>query len=379
MSSIAQFGSLKLQDFLPKPSAKSEAPPPAIIDTDETPAPTEPEQKKRPVPTLQVPPTNISLKDFPELNPPQETVLGEEDEQPAEAETAVEETPQSPADKFKPTDQPGDPALWAAFEYVKNNELMFIPEDFKFDGSEQMLNELYEYDQEQRGKLAEDSFYSQFKDPKLTELFKYAQKAGGFADIPAYLHHQKKEDYFQKMDPANEDQAKELIKHFYELKQVPSFTVEATIETAILKDKLNELAKQAKDEILAYYDDKLENLASTGIENNERNVQLQRQYQAAVNKAIYTSSHPKEIKQAMDQLIRPVQTQQGTYSGYEVALWKIQENPEAFTKLLHFLATFDSNKPAAKQVKTFAERNKGIRLPSGGGATSQTTLESVIV
>jgi len=314
---------------------------------------------------------------------PEDLLIDNEEEEDTVG-TKTPENSKTPENKKEPVEDrtKGDNTNWAAFDYIKENELMFIPEDFEFDGSEEKLEELYQKDQEYRQQLAAQEFYNRFKDPALAELFKYAEEAEGFANIPDYLYLQKQTKGYESLDPSDTDQAKQIVTNYLKMKDVDEFTIESTIEKAEIEDKLSTLAESMQKKILDTLEQEKKQMSEAAkkaaIEDRQKQTKFQHEFTTALQKA----SWDKEKKQKVTNLLYAQEVDGQEYAGYQIAQAQIQNNPEHFLQFLAILSTYDPKEGFTSMKKepkkTFAEKARNFtNIPKGN--QRYTDLEPVLV
>jgi hypothetical protein len=225
-------------------------------------------------------------------NPPEEppTPQIEEGEEPTPEPPVEGGTPAPQAeDSGKTDDKPLSP-VEEYYNYLLEKGVITPPEDFKFDGTEEALEEIFEVSESFKQQMAVQEFLESLP-PDYAEAIVYAARTG--QPLNAYLESNNTID-FSQVDITDTATQKEVIRSYYKI-QNPNFSDEK-IDKFISRLQDEDLEGEAEEAIdyLAGYQQQLAEAQRMQQEQLAQQAQEQYvEYQTSVNSAIDQSDFIK--------------------------------------------------------------------------------------
>lgn len=304
-----------------------------------------------------------------------DVLLGDDEDEDKETEKEV--TPPDEPETEEEEEEVSEEQ--AAFNLAKELGTIQVPDDFKFDGTEEKLQEAIEITRNAYKETVEEEFYSQFKDPAIADIIKHAEEGGQFSNIPQYIYLKKQEEDFSKIDIDNQENAKWLVENHLKALGNSEYTIKKVIEDAEIEDKLPELAKEGQEYFVKTINKQKENLESTSRDQRlaqEKEVKdWEDSFMTALNKSPYSQEKRKELINSFGEVKIDEQI---SVPKYQYSFLTSQNNPEHFMQYLDFMNSYDPKEgfkftPKGKTKDT--EKNQTLleKLKSGGKTPKSTT------
>lgn len=260
-----------------------------------------------------------------------------EDNKEKNNESSVDEKPagDNKPTEVKPTDI--DPRIKAHYDYMVDQGLLIVGEDFAFDGSN--IEEAYQRDTEMRtNQIAQrliDSFPERGK-----EFLNYMLSGGN--DLDGFFKINRDIEFNDSYDVSNPDQAKELIVSDLKERGLPDRAIEYAIEGFELSETLEEEATKIKEAKLAQLKqaklDKIEQEKQASIEARQN---AQKYYQKANEYLDTTKWNAKRKNEVLNSLF--ITQNSGKTQAQEI-LESIMKSPKSSTILADILLGYDISK-----------------------------------
>jgi len=223
--------------------------------------------------------------------------------------------------------------------------ILNLPEDFKFDGTEEGLQKAIALDNELRMEAVTEDLKNQIKDPRVFELIDHGVKGGQFADLNKLFAIQQREIDLEKIDTSKDDQAKQVIEKQLSASGLSSKRIASTIE--VLEDK-GEL-KDAADEALATLKEaagkEKKNVQAFAEKQNKQAKQNQERYEHEFLSAVDEAGYLPAKKQQILNTFQPIKFNDGSeMTNYQYKYQLISSNPKDFLKLVEIISDYDPKK-----------------------------------
>jgi hypothetical protein len=223
------------------------------------------------------------------------------------------------------------------YEFMKESNLLMVPDDFEFDGTNEKLTEAHETTLANMQQLAYSAIMERLPE-EVQSLVQYSLKGG--KDYEAFL----KQD--NSFDISNEQGQISLIKHYY--KNTVKWD-DARIERYLSKTDEGELAAEAES-IKEELEESQSEQRKLKIAEQERLEKLAMEQQKAVQvKITDTIGNAGFIEDKRKQplknfIFNAVRKDDGKATDFQRALNQIQTNPEHLIQLADLLMDYDKVK-----------------------------------
>ncbi len=318
---------------------------------------------------------NPNLKDENEPTPPKE----EETPPQEDADTPPQEDEDNPREDGEDEDEPeGISAedLTSYYEVLKETNLLIVPEDFEFDGTEESLQKAFDYTRQTNEGLAAQAMW-QALPQDFKPLLEYALKGG--TSIQDYLSVYSKS--YDDLSPSTKEGQRKIMEAYY--KATSKYTderIQKMIDRLEDRDELEEEAidslselKQLMEEEKAALMKRAEEEAQDRALKNAKQVQL-------ITEAI--DSHEDEARRSkikaffFNQVEKP---DGGATTEFDMVLSSIKDNPEHFVQLADILLDYDRKKGfSMERYKTQGKTQATRKLSSilGDKLNSKSKVKS---
>lgn len=239
------------------------------------------------------------------------------------------------------------------FKYAKEQNLLYLPEDFEFDGN---IEQAYLVDAQHRQQLVADNLVNQMPD-ELKAIVQYglaASRDGLSVDYTDLIETSSSVEYLKGLDfQANQQSAEEFLLDYYtEEVGIKKSAAMGALERHKDEGDLVETAAQFRDQMVASYEDDLKDRTQDTEKKIKNEQQKQIQHYQTVNKLINEAQWASNTKRAIKHEL---------YNG--VTASKIDnlltKDPKGLVQLLQFLSQYDLEKgflqnQTDKKIKTQA-------------------------
>ena len=299
----------------------------------------------------------------------------------AEALEAAKADMESNTDADVDTDVDSDDPIVVKFQEALDFGTFIVPEDFKFDGSEEKFNEAVELTQAHYAQEAETSLTSSIQDPKLKEIVDYGIKGGKFADIESFGQYQQIQNNFETADLTDEDVQKEVMRSYYQTTagSLGADKINKLVDEEVDSGKLKEAAEQAQQWFINETTKEKTRLATEAKgkldAEKEASKVYNQNFQKALNETKFQDNKKREIVGSFDQV--------KLEDGQELLKWhynlmQVQSNPSHFIELLDILNTYNEekgfnftkikNKVKTEETKSLFDKFKGNNESAASGS-----------
>lgn len=241
------------------------------------------------------------------------------------------------------SDEDVDDTLVGYVEFLKQNDLVVIPEDLEFTGQPDQLQKIFEHTKASQAASAVDNLFNALPDD-FKPLLDYALKGGksltDFLDVYG-------NDPLATADLTKvEDQRKIIAQHY---KATSNYSDEKINRLVSLITDEDDLRVEAEDcyreltDIRAREQADLITRAEEAAKEQERKVQEQTMALATAVETT-TTIHPQRKQKVRSFFFDPVNVGGKTTTGFNYAVQSILSNPEHQAQLADILLEYDPNK-----------------------------------
>jgi len=237
----------------------------------------------------------------------------------------------------------GDPQIQAYVEFLKTNNLIEIPEDLEFSGDATELETIFNYTKQRQAEKAAEELGNMLPED-FKSVLEYVQNGG--QDVRGFLERHAV-DPLMDVDLTTEDGQKAAI--FLALKRTSNYSDERINK---IVERLAESPEDLAEEANMSYQE-LQQLRQTEqaneinrLKEKERTDRLAMEEKTqALHNAIDTSQyvHPQRRNKVKAFFFEPINTPQGTSTGFNQAISSILTNPEHQAQLADLLLEYDPN------------------------------------
>ena len=321
-----------------------------------------------------------------------------------EVENEEEETTEEESDVIENEEEESKSVnieLSEVFDFFVNNNLLNVPEDFKFDGTEEKFNQALQYDQILRDQMAIAKIEQSIQDENIYKLIEHGIAGGKFADVAGLFSAMQQQLNLENVDISNEKQAEDILYKYYT--EVNKFTPERARRFVTITKEQDILQEEAKIAVDHYKDFYEKEQVRIDKEAKDKKVYSEKVFQekvkgvqTAVKELGYSGTVAKNLVTLMAPVIdtdnnnKPVYKDDGQpMLWFEVVLDQIQENPAHLTQLLGLIQGYDpkegfasiqkqqtKSKESENNKSTFDMFNK-IKRTKGGAAVGGENIKYV--
>jgi hypothetical protein len=299
------------------------------------------------------------------------------------------------------------------FSILKEENLLYIPDDFEGEFTEETLQQLKEYTFQVRDNEIIESRREEFQeDPYKLMLFDYFMTAGLDADIPKFIDTQDYLRSFETLDVESESDQKYLLKQYLLEGLDPNIPynkmriekIDQDIEAIISNYEGSEKAQEAKDyfirkgqELLSEELNKANQIKHQKEEEEKRRELNQQKWHTEFQTVIKNNS---KLSDAQKRSLLEEQYSVVNVNESELPVWyakelMIKSNPELYSQYLEWLNTsfdlstgqFKGNTKAQSDTTKVTKKildlinKKNIQKPKGSESRkiAQTSNKNIIV
>ena len=273
-------------------------------------------------------------------------------------ETIEEAEPQAPQEVNVP-EQEVDDKLQAYVSFLKENELIDIPEEYEFKGTPDDLQQVFEYTKQNRVKQAYEAVYNSLPEdfkPALEYIMNGGTSVRDFLTVAA-------SDPLATIDITTPEGQRQAV--FLSLKETSNYPDEKInkIVSRLAEDE-DELAQEAAEayrELVSIQDQRQQAMIQQARVEREEQQKMVQQRTQALHSAIESSQtiHPQRRNKIKAFFFEPLNTPEGVTTGFNYSINNILQNPEHQAQLADILLEYDpsvgfSSDRLEKRVKTKA-------------------------
>lgn len=218
--------------------------------------------------------------------------------------------------------------------------LFELPENYELkDLDDAKLQELIDYNDEQREVRAFQNLLARIPDNRIKEIIEYAEKGGKYADIDKFFQLQKEEEIIPTSDK------KAYVQSVYMKKGIPEKQAKTLVENLELDEELDTEFEKLENERVALTAKQKADAAKAAADaariEKEAQDKWSKSFQTELTKSGWTKKKQQEIVEAFNPL--------ALQSGGSIPAWRykmhnIQENPAHFLQFLDLLTAYDPTK-----------------------------------
>ena len=273
-------------------------------------------------------------------------------------ETIEEPEPEAPQEADAP-EQEVDDKLQAYVSFLKDNELIDIPEEYEFKGTPDELQQVFEYTKQNRVKQAYESIYNSLPDdfkPALEYVMNGGTSVQDFLAMAA-------SDPLANIDITSpEGQRQAIYLSLRETSNYPDEKIKKIVSRlAEDEDELASEAAEAYRELVGIKEQKQHAMIQQARIEREQQQQMMQHRTQALHSAIESSQtiHPQRRNKIKAFFFEPLNTPEGVTTGFNYSINNILQNPEHQAQLADILLEYDpsvgfSSDRLEKRVKTKA-------------------------
>lgn len=273
-------------------------------------------------------------------------------------ETIEEPEPEPPQEANVP-EQEVDDKLQAYVSFLKDNELIDIPEEYEFKGTPDELQQVFEYTKQNRVKQAYESIYNSLPDdfkPALEYVMNGGTSVQDFLAMAA-------SDPLANIDiTTTEGQRQAIYLSLRETSNYPDEKIKKIVSRlAEDEDELASEAAEAYRELVGIKEQKQQAMIQQAKLQRDQEQQMIQQRTQALHSAIESSQtiHPQRRNKIKAFFFEPLNTPEGVTTGFNYSINNILQNPEHQAQLADILLEYDpsvgfSSDRLEKRVKTKA-------------------------
>jgi hypothetical protein len=273
-------------------------------------------------------------------------------------ETIEEAEPEAPQEVNAP-EQEVDDKLQAYVSFLKENELIDIPEEYEFKGTPDDLQQVFEYTKQNRVKQAYEAVYNSLPEdfkPALEYIMNGGTSVRDFLTVAA-------SDPLATIDITTPEGQRQAV--FLSLKETSNYPDEKInkIVSRLAEDE-DELAQEAIEayrELVSIQDQRQQAMIQQARVEREEQQKMVQQRTQALHSAIESSQtiHPQRRNKIKAFFFEPLNTPEGVTTGFNYSINNILQNPEHQAQLADILLEYDpsvgfSSDRLEKRVKTKA-------------------------
>ena len=238
------------------------------------------------------------------------------------------------------------------FETMMEMGLIMVPEDFKFDGTEDSLQEAINHDFNLRQEMAVQEIESKIEDAGIREIVAAGLKGGKFLDIVEFVSDKRKEVAIEDLDLNKEENARSYLTEVYKARGIKLSKIEALLDAAEADDTLIPDAKEERDAEVAVLKEKRKKAADAAKKAQDEDRKQRLEYEQKFTQALTKAEMPTSKKTAVLSAVQNVVSVNGNQMPeWHYKLLQIQNKPEDFIALLDILAGYDPKKGLGKPAK----------------------------
>jgi hypothetical protein len=274
-------------------------------------------------------------------------------------ETPVNEEPQSPSEPPQEPSEEVDDKLQAYIDFLQQNELVDIPEEFDFKGTPDQLQQVFQYTKQKRQQEALETIFNSLPDD-FKPVLEYVANGGN--SVVDFMNMYTQDPLATVDISTTEGQRRAVYLALRETSNYPDEKINKIV-SRIAEDE-DELASEAAEsyrELLSLQEQKKYGMIQEAKIQQERQKQMMEQKTQALYSAIDSSQtiHPQRRNKIKAFFFEPVNTQEGVTTGFNYAINSILQNPEHQAQLADLLLEYDpssgfSSDRLEKRVKTKA-------------------------
>lgn len=269
------------------------------------------------------------------IPPTEEPPITEPTDPPTE-EPPIEEPP---AEK-ESEDDPSIQISTNYFEFLKDFNVLDLPEDFKFDGTPEALEKALTITKESALKKAEESLLSRLPDD-FKPLLQYGLAEG--KDLNAYLSTFSKEvDYESAPVESLEDQRKIVYESFKLTSKYDDEKILKMIKSLEVSGDLEDAAKEAKEDLVNFQKSRRDNFVAEQKRLQEEQAAKYEEYKTSMFESIDKTPHDSLRKNRLKQvLFSPIERGNVKSTEFNFNLESIFDTPEHLVQLAELIADYN--------------------------------------
>jgi len=235
-----------------------------------------------------------------------------------------------------------DEVLVGYVDFLKQNDLIEIPEDLQFTGTSEELQKIFEHTKAAKEAAAVDKIFQALPED-FKPLLDYALKGGSSLDEFLSVYGA---DPLQNVDLTKvEDQRKVIAQHY---KATSNYTDEKIARLVSLITDEDDLKIEAEDCFKELTEMRLEDQKNLLIQTEQARAAAQAQAEAqtmALAKAVETTTaiHPQRKQKVRSFFFDPVNIAGNNTTGFNYAIQSILANPEHQAQLADILLEYNPN------------------------------------
>ena len=278
---------------------------------------------------------------------------------PEEPTVEIEEPQQEPSSQAPTEDVEIDDKLQAYVSFLKENELIDIPEEYEFKGTPDELQQVFEYTKQNRVKQAYESVYNSLPDDFKPAL-EYIMNGG--TSVQEFLATAASDPLSNVDITTPEGQRQAVYLSLRETSNYPDEKIKKIVSRlAEDEDELAEEAAEAYRELVGLKEQRQQAMIQQAKLEREQQQQMMQQRTQALHSAIESSQtiHPQRRNKIKAFFFEPLNTPEGVTTGFNYSINNILQNPEHQAQLADILLEYDpsvgfSSDRLEKRVKTKA-------------------------
>jgi hypothetical protein len=245
------------------------------------------------------------------------------------------------------------------FNFLKESNVLMLPENFEFKGTEESFEEALTLDSEMRNTAVMQNIESQIKDNRIFEMIEMGIKGGEFADMEKLFAATKEQAELEQYDVNKPEDAKEILKLYYKEAKFNDTITKRNINRAEQEETLEEEADEALKYLQERKTEVKEKLNKQASEQKKLKEIQQQEFNTNVVKVIQSGEYSKDQVMNLATLLSPAVNKNtkeplknkvgDSMNYYEYRLQQIQNNPEHLVQLLNILSMYDDNNGFNKQ------------------------------
>lgn len=256
-------------------------------------------------------------------------------------EQTDDDAPQDPPSTTTPDpDEDKDAEVRKAyFDYLVSNEIIVVPQDFEYDGSEEKLEQAKAISQQELYKQHLTSFVE-----SLPEDYKAALQAAA-QGIPLSEYYSANYQDPATLDLASEDAQRKVVERFLkETTQFPQNKIERLIKAYEEEGTLLQEAQDAASELQTRYEQRQEQLKLQREQEQAQQEAARQKYTNDLVQAIETTPfiHPSRRQKVRSFFFSPIRSGETQTTAFNLTIQNILANPQHQAQLADILLDYSS-------------------------------------
>ena len=303
----------------------------------------------------------------------------------------ADDTPDKPdPDQTDDTDDQNEPdeTVQAYFDFLKENEVLNVPEDFKFDGTQESLDEALSLTKDTIKQQTAEAIWTALPED-FKPLLSYALNGG--KDLQSYLKAFSPND-FESFPLDTEDGQKNILREYY--KQTSKHSpekIERMINRIAETEELEQEAKDSYQELQDLKTQRQKQLNDKAVEEETARIKSAQAAVANLTTAIESSTfiEPTRKDKVKGFFLNKVPTDNGYTNGFNYVINSILSKPEHQVQLADLLMDYDPKEgfsltriqkkaqtEKTKSFKNYLETKINDKLPTRGSSTFKPSKDT---